>query len=226
MEEIEPHMGEQTREDVKPDEEWEPAPVEAAATAATAAAVDRTRIPSGDACGTGPATENNGSGGLSSLDKRIVEKLGSALEAVAKRNPDQNDPLFAGKRTPEISVTNYLKRILRYVDRTGSTGWANLSAGTRGLMCAVLYLDRLSSKPKPTHVSPRTVHRWIATAMLVALKMNEDARVELRHYSALVGISVPDLVRFEDAFLRAEFDLRVERFSELLSGRRRPPQTV
>jgi len=145
---------------------------------------------------------------LSQHDELIVEKLGKALDAVAKqgdmvRNSAASRDCFenGSGNAPSISVKSYLKRMLKYIDGgLGSSSWSSLSPGARALISCIIYIDRIVSKTGMT-VNSQRVHRLIAVGILVALKMNEDAYVDMTFFSSLAGIPSLELKVLERKFL-------------------------
>jgi hypothetical protein len=155
---------------------------------------------------------------LSALDEILTERLGGAMEALARNGDFQKDAsnelgsCFEGPsgRAPSISIRAYVKRMLRYIDSgCGSSDWTLLSPGTRAFLTALVYIDRLTSKTGIIVNSSR-IHRLVASAMLVALKSNEDAIVDMRFFSELAGVSFKEMKKMESSFIQlVEWDLVV-----------------
>lgn len=128
------------------------------------------------------------------------------MQAVARVNDDKfahdnsRGDDFTGRSIPHVSPRSYLKRVLKYTDKSGSESSFSLSIGAQALLAAVIYIDRLVAGDR-VQVTSFSIHRLVAVGMLVALKMNEDALIDLKYYSALVGVSVAELERMELAFI-------------------------
>lgn len=168
---------------------------------------------------------------LSNHEEMIVERIGRALEAVAKLGDDkskltQNDVYVNGSgKVPSISIRSYLRRMLKYIDGgSGSTSWTSLSAGARALIFAIIYIDRLVIKTGLV-VNSLKIHRLIAAGVLVALKMHEDAVVDMGFFSSLAGIPFKEMKTLEHKTLEllkwdlvvseADFKIRVTNFQRL-----------
>jgi Cyclin len=147
---------------------------------------------------------------LSCIDETLVDKLGKCMEKIA-RNGDlyfkqalkDTGRVFEGVsgNTPNISLRSYLHRMLRYIDTgSGSPDWESLSPGVRALISGIVFIDRLVQKNGIVVTSSR-IHRLIAISILVALKMNEDAIVDMKFFAALAGISFSELKSLEAEFL-------------------------
>jgi hypothetical protein len=185
-------------------------------------------------CTLGSATE------LSQLDEVLVEKLGGAMAAIAMQGDISAVEIscFEGSsgKAPAISLRSYLHRMLKYIDgASGSSSWTMLSAGARALICAIIYIDRLTATTGIIVNSSR-IHRLLATGILVALKMNEDAIVDMNFFASLAGVEFREMKKLESEFLRllkwdtliseTDFQNRIASFERFTSAKSLKKKTV
>jgi len=95
------------------------------------------------------------------------------------------------RATPQISVTDYLNRMVRYS-----------SLEKASLLAAVYYIDLLSQRFPAFTLSSLTVHRFLITAVTVASKGLCDAFCTNTHYAKVGGIGVAELNMLELEFLK------------------------
>ena len=152
----------------------------------------------------------SGSSESFSLDELVADRIGKAIESIARdgdlesmRQASTNvGKAFEGGSAPSISIRSYVRRIFRYVDGgSGSSDWDQLSAGTRALLIALIYIDRITQKTDLVINSLR-VHRIIAVGILCALKMQEDAIVDMKFFASVAGITFEEMKSLEHSFMR------------------------
>ena len=86
---------------------------------------------------------------------------------------------------PQISLNDYIKRIMKY---------SNMDIST--LICSIIYIDYFCHKNKYI-LSINNIHRILLTACLLSLKFNEDNAVNYKYYSDITGVSMEDLKNLE-----------------------------
>jgi len=168
------------------------------------------------------------------LDELLVERLGKAMEAIAKagdagvadsKGKDRSSFTCKSGSLPTISLRSYLKRMLKYIDNGNvSTSFAHLSAGMKALVSSIVFVDRVAADTGMI-VNSFNIHRLIAAGMLVALKINEDAVVDMALFAALAGVQAKEMAMLEIALLEkldwhtfiseAEFSARIASFERL-----------
>ena len=98
--------------------------------------------------------------------------------------------VFHALEVPEISITNYLARIVKYGEVSTST-----------LVIALIYVDRLIRTRPEITLHPRTAHRLVLSATLIAAKYNEDVHLSNGAFATIGGVTVREVNRLEAAFL-------------------------
>lgn len=105
---------------------------------------------------------------------------------------------FHSKQCPQISISNYLLRIIKYacIDKTA-------------LLMMLVYLDRLLHCKRATlTLNSLTVHRLVITAIVCAAKCNFDTFCTNAHYGKVGGISTREMNVLEMEFLAGlDYDL-------------------
>ncbi|CAI2366636.1 unnamed protein product [Moneuplotes crassus] len=107
--------------------------------------------------------------------------------------------IFAGSKDAGISVPDYIDRLGKYLHVSSSC-----------FVLSLIYIDRITDKTK-VRLSQQSVHRLLATSILLAMKYHDDIKVEEASYiSTVVGVQKKELKRLEAAFLSLiGFDLFV-----------------
>ena len=133
------------------------------------------------------------------LLKIISETLNSIIQESKKSNKKQNDHSpFTHGHAPKISLFDYLLRIQKYTEVEDST-----------LIIALIYIDRICKK-KGIVLSKYNIHRLLFTAILIAIKYNEDIICDNLYYSKIAGVTKKELQVLEYEFLKIiDFDLFV-----------------
>ena len=138
-------------------------------------------------------------------DFSIVQRISSTLEGIINKNEAENTENnlvdydhspFTHKTVPKISIEDYLNRIQKYSELEDST-----------LIIALIYIDRLLEN-KNIKLSIYNVHRILFTAVLLAIKYNEDEIYENNIFAEIFGVSNKELNNLESEFLDLiEFNL-------------------
>jgi hypothetical protein len=145
--------------------------------------------------------------------KTIVAHLTSILEETSVLAE------FEGKNLPSISLSEYVDRLIRYVDAWAGESPSITSVGIRCALMAVEYIDRLE-----VPISSRSIHRLMMCAVLVAVKFTEDFAISNRFWAKVGGIDLEEMNRMEFAFCkllnwkfsisREDFESQRDRFAE------------
>ena len=131
-------------------------------------------------------------------DFSIVQRISSTLDDIINENEAENNKnsladcdysLFSHKTIPKISIEDYLNRIQKYSELEDST-----------LIIALIYIDRILEN-KNIKLSIYNVHRILFTAILLAIKYNEDKIYENSLYAEVFGVSNKELNNLESEFL-------------------------
>lgn len=110
----------------------------------------------------------------------------------------QKKSIYTSKFPPKISIGDFIRRIIRY-------GKVNQST----LICALIYLKRIC-KNKDIILTDYNTHRLFFTAILIAIKLNEDNFKSNQFFSKLCGIKLKDLNSMEYNFaIDISFDFHI-----------------
>ena len=101
----------------------------------------------------------------------------------------QSKMCFSSKTLPDISLYEYLIRIQKYSLVEKST-----------LILALIYIDRLCKIGKII-LTDSNIHRILFSALILAIKYNEDKFFENEYYSQIARIKMTELKNIEYNFL-------------------------
>lgn len=147
-------------------------------------------------------------------EKRIISKLELFINALTKQitsiislNDDikeedlieQNKSIFYFPELPDISIKDYIFRILSK---------SNIEYST--IILTGIYIDNFCTKSE-FHLTKFNIYRLFFSAFYCAVKYNEDNIGGTIFYSKLGGISIEELILLEYSFLNGiEFELYVK----------------
>jgi len=94
-----------------------------------------------------------------------------------------------GGSVPDISVQNYMDRIIKYCP-----------CSPEAFICSLLLIDRLSHS-KSLRITTSNVHRILLTSIMIATKLLDDCRWNNKYYSHVAGVSAKELLSLECRFL-------------------------
>lgn len=94
---------------------------------------------------------------------------------------------FTGKSIPNISLYDYIIRILNYTEIEENT-----------IISSLIYIDMFDKKKQITKFN---VHRIFFCSILISLKYNEDIIYKNEYYSQVAGISLNELNTIEYEFI-------------------------
>lgn len=124
---------------------------------------------------------------------------------------------FAGLKRPKIPLDRYLTRIVRYLNTFHEQHPSSDSVGTRCLIVAAHFIDRLRLKYSDPLIGSGTfqlnqmnVHRLFLVACLLAVKMIEDDHPTNEYMANVGGVELKELDLLESQFCNAmEFDFHL-----------------
>jgi len=93
---------------------------------------------------------------------------------------------------PQISILDYLRRIVRFTNLEKTC-----------LLLILHYIDQICAREPTFTISSLTVHRFIISAVSLSSKSHCDAFCTNAHYSRVGGLAPAELSRLERAFLAA-----------------------
>ncbi|KAF9566032.1 hypothetical protein EC968_003928 [Mortierella alpina] len=97
---------------------------------------------------------------------------------------------FHSRAPPQISVYDYLRRIVKYT-----------SLERACLLVILIYIDRVCEKVRTFTISSLTVHRFIIASVTLAAKAVCDSYCTNSHYAKVGGLSTQELNTLEVEFL-------------------------
>ena len=132
---------------------------------------------------------------LSSLISKVLEKIINNNK-INKRYKLRRD-IFTGKSLPKITLIDYINRIITYSDSEMNT-----------LICSLIYIDRIN---KIKAINEFNIHRIFFTAVLVAIKYNEDIIFNNDYYSKVAGVKLNEINKMELEFISLlDFNLYID----------------
>ena len=140
---------------------------------------------------------------INKLSKQtIMEKMTEIIEdVIEQKNCNQTKKnIFYSKHMPNISIYDYLARIEKYTKLENSS-----------LILTLIYIDRIYNK-RDLDLNKFNAHKLLFTAILIAMKYNEDKIYDMECYAKIGGISNKELNNLEYNFLiLIDYDLFVEK---------------
>ncbi|GAA0183829.1 hypothetical protein LIER_31176 [Lithospermum erythrorhizon] len=119
----------------------------------------------------------------------LLEKMAESNDMNSRSNP-QKISVFHGLSRPNISIQNYLERILKY---------ANCSPSC--FIVAYVYLDRFTQRQPALPINSFNVHRLLITSVMIAAKFMDDLHYNNAYYAKVGGISTIEMNFLEVDFL-------------------------
>ena len=130
------------------------------------------------------------------LQTEAIVKILSFIEKnlLQEAEPDIKT-CFHGSKVPQISVLDYLQRIVKYVNK-----WAedSPSASSSGIHCLIMGLYFIQSLP--IKLTPLSFHRLILTAVLLAIKTSEDFAISNKFWGDVGGCTLHEVNEMEVRF--------------------------
>ena len=100
---------------------------------------------------------------------------------------NKNCPFYS-ENVPGISIEDYLQRIKIYTEFEDST-----------LVLSLIYIDRLSNEHNLL-LTKHNIFKIIFTAILIAIKYNEDSVYKNKYYAGIFGVENAELNKLECIF--------------------------
>ena len=143
---------------------------------------------------------------ISKILETLVEKNSKIKRQKIKEN-SLFKPFFT-ENIPEISIKDYLNRIIYYTKINENT-----------LIASLIYIDRLCIKNIP--INNYSIYRILFSCILLSIKLNEDCIFKNSFYSIISGIPLEDLNLIEyNLLLIFDFqtNINVEIFNKYKNG--------
>ena len=117
----------------------------------------------------------------------VINSIYSTLEKLINNEKQKKDTdlkelikPFNSKTISEISINDYLKRIIKYTN-----------CGINSLIYSIILLDRICLKN--INLSSYNIHKFLFATILLAIKINEDNIYSNTYYSQIAGVSLKEL---------------------------------
>ena len=135
--------------------------------------------------------------------KQIINAISLNLEEIIKENDEYKEHVEIDKfyisNIPNISLYEYIKRIVKHTDMNIST-----------LIDAVIYIDKYCERQKYV-LSYHNIYLIVLSSCLLSYKFNEDLPINNKYYAKIGGITVAQLNELEFIFyLNSHFSLLVD----------------
>ena len=160
---------------------------------------------------------NSSHSGLKKVDKifpiskddfslvKTIEVISDLLNNICEENKDKSEIInkniipFMTKNIPSMSIKDYLLRLSQFTKMSEST-----------IIIILIYIDRISNINN-FRLTYKNIYKLILSAMVVAIKYNEDLFYSSAIYAKLGGLSVSELNYLEFQFLiLIKFSLFIE----------------
>ena len=134
---------------------------------------------------------------LKQISKSISIILKKIIEINSKKNDNLTNDIFNTISIPEISIYDYIIRIISY---------SNCDENI--LISSLVYFDKIGKIKKITYSN---VYKILFTSILLSLKYNEDEIYNNEYYSQIAGVSKYELKQMEyEYFVLLNFNLHIE----------------
>lgn len=129
---------------------------------------------------------------LSKIIGDTVEKSVKYEQKLLKLEGNKNESKisFNSKEIPKITITNYIKRLIKYTKIEPST-----------LILGIIYFDKICNKGNII-LSFLNVYRLILISLVLAIKFNEEYFETNEFYSKIGGLSNKSFNKLEIAVLK------------------------
>jgi hypothetical protein len=160
---------------------------------------------------------NSSQSGLKKIDKifpiskddfslvKTIEVISDLLNNICEENKDKSEIInkniipFMTQNIPSMSIKDYLLRLSQFTKMSEST-----------IIIILIYIDRISNLNN-FRLTYRNIYKLILSAMIIAIKYNEDLFFSSAIYAKLGGLSVSELNYLEFQFLiLIKFSLFIE----------------
>jgi hypothetical protein len=126
-------------------------------------------------------------------NEAFIQGLGIVLSHWVGQNVATNSApdRFHSSQVPSIGIQAYIQRLRKY-----------FQCSDECFVLALVYIDRIGKKNESMAVCDATVHRLLATAVMMAAKFHEDKIYTNRHYGKVSGLGLKEVNLLEAVMLR------------------------
>ena len=126
----------------------------------------------------------------------VLHTVSQLLTDICEESPQEIDhdtikiiKPFISKKIPQISIEDFMKRLLKYSKMESST-----------LILILIYIDRVCFFGK-FQLNYYNIHKLILASMVVSIKYNEDDYFSNKFYAKVGGVTKEELDKLEYEFL-------------------------
>ena len=126
----------------------------------------------------------------------VLHTVSQLLTDICEESPQEIDhntikilKPFISKKIPQISIEDFMKRLLKYSKMESST-----------LILILIYIDRVCFFGK-FQLNYYNIHKLILASMVVSIKYNEDDYFSNKFYAKVGGVTKEELDKLENEFL-------------------------
>jgi len=132
----------------------------------------------------------------------VIAYFSNVLVLENDKNPlPRNLGAFSASSPPDVSIADYLARIVKYTPCSAEC-----------YILALIFIDRVAQNHR-VHVNSYNIHRLLLTAILISAKLLDDTTYNNKYYSHVGGISVKELNFLECKMLALmNYDLNVSTY--------------
>lgn len=124
--------------------------------------------------------------------KQVIANITSFLEGIVVEDLPEARSCFIGSAIPPISLGDYLERLVKYANQWAEDKPSATSTGIRCLLIALEFLLRSKAR-----LTPHSIHRYVMTAVLLAIKTTEDFAISNKFWGDVGGCKLEDVNKME-----------------------------
>ncbi len=134
---------------------------------------------------------------IKNFAKSISNIINELIDSNSKNENENKNDIFDTKGIPDISLYEYLIRIISY---------SNCEENT--LILSLIYIDKIA---KIKQLNKFNIYKIVFTSILISLKFYEDEIFPNSYYSQIAGVSEKELIIMEyDFFILLNFNLFIK----------------
>ena len=134
---------------------------------------------------------------IKNFAKSISNIINELIDSNSKNENENKNDIFDTKGIPDISLYEYLIRIISY---------SNCEENT--LILSLIYIDKIA---KIKQLNKFNIYKIVFTSILISLKFYEDEIFTNSYYSQIAGVSEKELIIMEyDFFILLNFNLFIK----------------